>query len=87
MFGAARGATSDDRATLTNAKQIAENFAANPQGWLILTGPWGCGKTHLAVAIAQENIKRGRSVFFRRSGIGLARPSPGGFQPGKSHRL
>ena len=58
------GATSDDRATLTNAKQIAENFAANPQGWLILTGPWGCGKTHLAVAIAQENIKRGRPVFF-----------------------
>ena len=34
------------------AKEAAEAFASNPQGWLLLEGGYGCGKTHLAAAIA-----------------------------------
>src|SRR6266705_5821146 len=34
------------------AFQTSVEFAASPQGWLLLTGPSGCGKTHLATAIA-----------------------------------
>lgn len=56
-------ADSAGRESLVRAKQAAATFAANPTGWLLITGTRGCGKTHLAVAIAGESIKRGRSVF------------------------
>jgi len=36
---------------LENAYIITREFAEQPQGWLLLTGPYGCGKTHLAAAI------------------------------------
>ena len=32
--------------------RIAKEFAEKPQGWLVFTGKNGCGKTHLAAAIA-----------------------------------
>lgn len=41
-----------------DAFRLAREFAANPSGWLILTGSYGCGKTHLAAAVANE-IKTG----------------------------
>ena len=53
-----------ERKSLGEAKKSAMSFAANPEGWLLLTGPHGCGKTHLAVAIAGESLKRGRPVLF-----------------------
>jgi len=33
------------------AFQSAWSFAANPDGWLVLIGGYGCGKTHLLLAI------------------------------------
>lgn len=33
-------------------------YARGPQGWLFLFGSFGCGKTHLAAAIANEAVKR-----------------------------
>ena len=51
------------RESLTRAWQAARRFAGNPEGWLLLTGPRGCGKTHLAIAIASECASRGASVF------------------------
>ncbi len=34
------------------AFDICLKYAQNPDGWLLLTGSFGCGKTHLAAAIA-----------------------------------
>ncbi len=46
------------------AYQAAKAFANEPKGWLILAGPDGCGKTHLAAAIANERLSHGYPVFF-----------------------
>ena len=51
------------RESLVRAWQAARSFASRPEGWLLLTGPRGCGKTHLAVAIAGECAGQGHSVF------------------------
>ena len=61
-----RGRTSSrtDRESLERAKAAAETFAADPEGWLLFTGDRGSGKTHLAVAIAGESLRRDRPVFY-----------------------
>ncbi len=38
--------------SLEMAFRAARTFAENPRGWVVFTGPYGCGKTHLAAAIA-----------------------------------
>ncbi len=62
----ARGnnSSAEQRASLEAALQAAKNFAADPDGWLTLFGETGVGKTHLAVAIANERLKAGQPVFF-----------------------
>jgi DNA replication protein DnaC len=42
----------------------ARSFAENPQGWLVLKGGYGCGKTHLAAAIANHRLNMGHFVLF-----------------------
>ncbi len=42
----------------------AMDFAKSPDGWLVLQGVNGCGKTHLAAAIANERLKAGEPVLF-----------------------
>ncbi|HMM99148.1 MAG TPA: hypothetical protein PKC99_09080, partial [Anaerolineales bacterium] len=39
--------TPQDVHSLEAAKETAENFARTPQGWLLIEGGYGCGKTHL----------------------------------------
>ena len=55
--------TAEGRQSLQEAWNKSRNFAANPEGWLLLTGPRGSGKTHLAIAIAAECMNKGRFVF------------------------
>ena len=54
----------EQRASLEAALQAASSFADSPDGWLILTGDTGVGKTHLAVAIAGRQTERGQRVVF-----------------------
>ncbi len=46
------------------AFQIAQAFVLAPHGWLALFGPYGCGKTHLAAAIANAVLDHGMPVLF-----------------------
>ncbi len=46
------------------AHDTAAEYAQNPIGWLVLTGPNGSGKTHLAAAIANRCIQNGYVVLF-----------------------
>ena len=39
-------------------------YAEDPQGWMVLQGPGGSGKTHLAAAVANARIARGEPVLF-----------------------
>jgi DNA replication protein DnaC len=50
--------------SLGYALETAREFAQNPLGWLLLQGPYGCGKTHLAVAIANDRVARGQPALF-----------------------
>ncbi len=50
--------------SLRMAYDAAREYAARPQGWLVLRGPYGCGKTHLAAAIANAAVERGIATLF-----------------------
>jgi DNA replication protein DnaC len=58
------GLPPDKRANLRWAYEEALSFAQNPDGWLVLKGGYGCGKTHLAAAIANFCVEQGRPVLF-----------------------
>ncbi len=49
----------EGRTYLQAAYTAAATFAAQPEGWLLITGAHGNGKTHLAVAVVNQCIKRG----------------------------
>ncbi len=50
--------------TVYEAYQVALDYARDPQGWFVLIGKNGCGKTHLAAAIANRCLARGSLVLF-----------------------
>jgi len=50
---------SEDLRDLKKAFEAARDFAEHPKGWLLLTGPYGCGKTHLAAAIGNYQASLG----------------------------
>ncbi|MEP7287445.1 MAG: ATP-binding protein [Chloroflexota bacterium] len=58
------GLTADQVRRLDRTVQMARYFAESPRGWLVLTGEPGCGKTHLAAAMAFECKQRGDRVLF-----------------------
>ena len=54
----------EERANLKRALELCQAYAEEPDGWLVLTGAYGCGKTHLAAAIANERVARGQPALF-----------------------
>jgi len=54
----------EQRQNLRQAFNLAVEFARSPEGWLIFQGINGCGKTHLAAAIANSRRTQGKPVYF-----------------------
>lgn len=54
----------EGHANLKEAVQLARNYAKAPQDWLVFIGGYGCGKTHLAAAIANYQAERGYPAMF-----------------------
>ncbi len=50
--------------SLEQAFNHARQFAQRPEGWLVLQGGLGCGKTHLAAAIANFAVSVGVPTLF-----------------------
>jgi DNA replication protein DnaC len=61
-----QGMGADARGTesLRTALMNARLFAETPENWLVFLGVHGCGKTHLAAAITNYQLRAGRPVFF-----------------------
>jgi len=51
-------------ASLERAYNHAQQFAHSLDGWLVLQGPYGCGKTHLAAAVANTVVDIGVHTLF-----------------------
>jgi len=54
----------EDQGNLERAYKTAWDFAREPKDWIVFMGPNGCGKTHLAAAIANYQLGKGKPVFF-----------------------
>jgi len=56
--------TPQEAESLHEAYEISEKFAELQMGWLLLEGGYGCGKTHLAAAIANYSVNHGIPTLF-----------------------
>ncbi|HSV85644.1 MAG TPA: ATP-binding protein [Levilinea sp.] len=54
----------EQRDNLTKVHRIAAEYAEDPEGWIVLNGGAGTGKTHLAAGIGLACQDRGRPVMF-----------------------
>ncbi len=54
----------EQRENLEQVFREAMSFAQSPEGWLVLVGVTGCGKTHLAAAIANRCLQAGEPALF-----------------------
>ena len=59
-----RGLSAREQTSVQDAFTAASSFGESPDGWLVLSGNTGVGKTHLAVAVAAKQLERGQAVVF-----------------------
>lgn len=64
LIAEGRSGETENRRKFSSACNASKQFAASPSGWLVLIGPAGSGKTHLAAAIVNERLNNGSSAFF-----------------------
>jgi len=55
---------SEQRENLEKAFHLALDFAKSPESWLVFMGATGCGKTHLAAAIANYRYQAHQPALF-----------------------
>jgi DNA replication protein DnaC len=53
----------NERRNLRQALEVSRSYAEHPQDWLLFVGAHGCGKTHLAAAIANYRYRIGEAVI------------------------
>jgi DNA replication protein DnaC len=56
--------STDQAKSLKDAYEVAQSFAQKPRGWLVITGDYASGKTHLAAAIANHRTLLGDPPLF-----------------------
>lgn len=49
---------------MAQAVKAVKEYAARPQGWLLLQGGVGSGKTHLAAAVVRQQVNAGNDAHF-----------------------
>ena len=54
----------EEQKNLEKAFRAAQAYAEDPSGWIVFTGTYGCGKTHLAAAIANYRAGLEREPVF-----------------------
>ncbi len=54
----------EQQQNLEGAFKLAMSFAKSPEGWLVLMGQSGCGKTHLAAAIVNYHYQARKPALF-----------------------
>ena len=54
----------EEQKSLEKAFKACQQFAEKTNGWLVLTGTYGCGKTHLAAAIGNYRSATGDEPIF-----------------------
>ena len=59
-----RSSAPEHQERFAQAVALTEAYVEAPEGWLVLCGPSGAGKTHLAAAMANRIIERGQPVMF-----------------------
>ncbi|MBP9041487.1 MAG: ATP-binding protein, partial [Anaerolineaceae bacterium] len=58
------GLSPEIQLNLEKVFRLAQEFAEHPRGWLVMTGTYGCGKTHLAAAIGNYRKGMGDDPIF-----------------------
>jgi DNA replication protein DnaC len=56
--------TQVEKGSLIEAKAACEDFARELNGWILLEGTYGSGKTHLAAAIANQSVSQNVPTLF-----------------------
>ncbi len=59
-----QGLSASEVKSLEKALKAAHRYAEKPKGWIIFMGSYGCGKTHLAAAIANYRASLGAPPLF-----------------------
>lgn len=64
LIARGRGAALRDQEQYKRCVEDVRTFAERPEGWIVLSGASGCGKTHIAAAIVNGLLERGEPALF-----------------------